>query len=244
MNIHILRASVGRVPTAPREPRLAKRFPIATLIASMSLMVGVAGCGEERTGRAESGQQKSGSASGAPSPRASSGSASNGAEPDPRAVGIDTVKWPEDRKGGKRVFDRMPDQLAGMRGQHLASGVHYGPNDGVTAFVMSTDNEIKDPKAVLASMFGLGAVCNKDTYVGTAPYLGGPKSQWGVPGIASEGASGADDNLWWFSCNFKAPESRIYDGHAIGWVSGDLAWLVTSPDKNTSKTTVAAMKSK
>ena len=86
------------------------------------------------------------------------------------------------------MFERMPDQLAGMRGQHFASGVHYGPNDGVTAFVMSTDNEIKDPKAVLAAMFGLGAVCNKDTYVGTAPYLGGPKSQWGVPGIASEGA--------------------------------------------------------
>jgi len=64
MNIHMLRAPMGRVPTAPREPRSAKRFTIATLIASMSLWVGVAGCGEERTGRAESGQQKSGSASG------------------------------------------------------------------------------------------------------------------------------------------------------------------------------------
>jgi hypothetical protein len=38
-------------------------------------------------------------------------------------------------------------------------------------------------------------------------------------------------------------EPAPYTGHAIGRVSGDLAWLVTSPDKNTTKATVAAMKS-
>ena len=122
--------------------------------------------------------------------------------------------------------------------------MHYGPNTGITAYVMSPDNQVKDPKAVLAAMFGLGAVCNKDTYVGTAPYLSGPKPQWGVPGMESEGASGAEGDLWWFSCKFMAPESKIYDGHAIGWVSGDLAWLVTTPDRNTTKDTIAAMKSK
>ena len=111
-----------------REPRSAKKFPIATLIASMSLLVGVAGCGEEQSGHAESGQPKSGSASGTSSPRASSDSASDGAEPDPRALGIDTVKWPEDRKGGKSVFDEMPDQLAGMRGEapNFAGGPYGG----------------------------------------------------------------------------------------------------------------------
>ena len=132
MNIHILRASTGRVPTAPSQPRSAKRFPLATLIASLSLLVGVAGCGEERTGHAESGQQKSGSASGTPSPRASSDSASNGAKPDPRAMGIDTVQWPEDRQGAKALFDEMPARLAGMPVKRPNFGV--GPYAGsVTA---------------------------------------------------------------------------------------------------------------
>ena len=40
-----------------------------------------------------------------------------------------------------------------------------------------------------------------------------------------------------------AGEPKTFTGHAIGWVSGDLAWLVTSPDKTTSKATLAAMKS-
>jgi len=84
-------------------------------------------------------------------------------------MGTDEVKWPDDRKAAETAFDRMPQQLAGMRGQHFGSGVHYGPNTGITAFVMSTDNQTKDAKAVLAAMFGLGAVCNKDTYVGTPP---------------------------------------------------------------------------
>jgi hypothetical protein len=133
MNIHILRACMGRVPTAPREPRSAKRFPIATLIASMSLLVGVAGCGDERTGHAESGHQKSGSASGTPSPRASSDSASKGGTPDPRALGIDKVQWPEDRNRAKAFFDETPARLAGMPvkrpnlGGGPYAGVSYGP---------------------------------------------------------------------------------------------------------------------
>ena len=38
-------------------------------------------------------------------------------------------------------------------------------------------------------------------------------------------------------------EPAPYTGHAVGWVSGDLAWLVTTPDKATTKATLAAMKS-
>ena len=45
------------------------------------------------------------------------------------------------------------------------------------------------------------------------------------------------------SCNFMAGEDTTFSGHAVGWVSGDLAWLVTTPDKATTKATLAAMKS-
>ena len=55
-------------------------------------------------------------------------------------------------------------------------------------------------------------------------------SQGGTPDIGRKGASGPEDGLWWFSCTFEGEPAR-YTGHAIGWVSGDLAWLVTSPDK-------------
>ncbi len=70
-----------------------------------------------------------------------------------------------------------------------------------------------------------------------------------VPGLWSprgpdndrKGEFGTDDGLWWFSCKFEGGESRTFTGHAIGWVSGDLGWLVTTPDKDTTRLTVSAL---
>lgn len=99
MNILTWRSPSGRVSIVPRGPKPAKRFPILTLVACLLLLVGVVGCGDERTGSAESRQQDPESASGTPSPRASPDSANNGAKPDPRALGIDMVQWPGDLVG-------------------------------------------------------------------------------------------------------------------------------------------------
>jgi hypothetical protein len=159
-------------------------------------------------------------------------------------MGIDTVKWPEDRHGAKALFDEMPVRLAGMPvkrpnfGGGPYAGVSYGPgNTGILAWVMGTDKEVREPEAALAVMFGMQLACKKGTYIGTAT-----QSRWGTPDMDRKRASGANDALWWFSCLFEG-EPASYTGHAIGWVSGDLAWLVTTPEKATTKATLAAMKS-
>ena len=159
-------------------------------------------------------------------------------------------QWPGDRKGVQALFDQMPERLAGkpMKGSPMIDGtyaqVSYGPANkgGITVLAASPDKEVKDPRTNLSVTFGMGSVCSKESYVGTAPYLKGATSRWGIPGWEATGASAPDD-LWWFSCNFMAGEARTFTGHAVGWVSGDLAWLVTTPDKTTTKATLAAMKS-
>jgi hypothetical protein len=147
------------------------------------------------------------------------------------------------------VFDEMPDRLAGMRVRRggwmgPSSGVQYGPNNtGVTAYVMgpgeeAAEGEMGSPQANLMFMFAMGMVCVDDSYVGTAAKRGqGPDA---VPD-ADTGEFGPEDGLWWFSCRFEAGESLTIAGHAIGWVTGDLAWLVTTPDRDTTLATVAAL---
>ena len=158
--------------------------------------------------------------------------------------------WPDDRKEVQELLDQMPERLAGkpMKGRPMIDGtsaqVSYGPANkgGITVSATSPDKEVKDPRTNLSVTFGLGSVCSKDSYVGTAPYLKGATSRWGIPGWEATRASAPDD-LWWFSCNFMAGEDKTFTGHAIGWLSGDLAWLVTTPDKATTKATLAAMES-
>ena len=160
------------------------------------------------------------------------------------------AKWPGDRKGVQALLDQMPERLAGkpMTGRPMSDGTYaqvvYGPPNkgGIAVSVTSPGNEVKDPRTNLSVTFGMGSVCSKDSYVGTAPYLKGATSRWGIPGWEARGSSAPDD-LWWFTCNFMAGDDMTFTGHAIGWVSGDLAWLVTTPDKATTKATLAAMKS-
>ena len=79
MIIHTWRPS-GRVPIAPRGLRPATRFPILTLVASLSLLVSVAGFGDEPTNSAKSGQKDAGHASGTSSQRPSTDTANNAAK--------------------------------------------------------------------------------------------------------------------------------------------------------------------
>jgi hypothetical protein len=157
-------------------------------------------------------------------------------------MGIDTVEWPGDLKRAQALFDRMPDEIAGMRVKRprfygVATGVVYGPGDrGITAWVQGPEKELEDPQANLAVMFGMQMACKKGTYTGTAA-----QSRWGGgPDIDRKGKSGSEDGLWWFACTFRAGEQNV-PGHAVGWVSGDLAWLVAAPDQESARLTVEAM---
>ena len=221
--------------TSPPDPSASWSIAHYTaFLAGVLLMLALGGCGSSGAGDAASPPSSSS--------ESSSGDSGQQAQADPMALGIDTVQWPGDLAGAEAVFNQMPDQLAGMpakpTGQFYgpAAGVHYGPGStGLTAWAMGTDKQVKDPRAALGVMFGMGLVCVKGTGVGTAPV-----GRWGTPEIDSPGGSGLDDGLWWFSCDFES-ESDAYKGHAIGWVSGDLAWLVTTTDRSSTQVTVSAL---
>jgi hypothetical protein len=214
------------------------------------LTIALAGCGS--TGDAGSGDEEAASPPSA-SAESSPADTQGASTPDPKALGIDTVEWPGDQDGAQAVFDRMPDRLAGMRVRRggwvgASTGVQYGPNNtGVTAWVMGPEEdmgeemaeELADPQANLMVMFAMGMVCVEDSFVGTAAKRG--RGQEAVPDFDRKGEFGPEDGLWWFSCKFEGGESLTFTGHAIGWVSGELPWLVTTPDKDTTRATVAAL---
>ncbi len=172
-------------------------------------------------------------------------SAEQPSEPDEgAALGIDTVTWPDDLEGARSLFAEMPKELAGMSLQPdpgfagPTSGVVYGQGSaGITAYAMGPEADLQDPATNLAVMFGMGMTCVEGSYDGTAP-----PSQWGGgPDIPQGRAPGPADGLWWFSCDVDDEASEPSAGHAIGWVSGELAWLVTTPDEGTTEVTVEAL---
>ncbi len=161
-----------------------------------------------------------------------------------KTMGIDTVDWPQDVEGARALFKRMPEQLAGMR---LRRPQFYGNSTGVeyhtggksaSAWVMGTDKSVKDPKTALSVMFGLGLACEKGTYAGTAiPMTGG----YG-PGIPTGDAPTPAEGLWWFSCTVDAAEGDPeFTGQAVGWVSGDIAWLTVSTDERIAQSLIEAL---
>ena len=150
--------------------------------------------------------------------------------------------WATDLDGAAEFYDQMPATFQGVPVRRPggeagsgAPGVTYGPaNTGVTAYSMGTDEEVPDAKAVLATMFGIGMICDKTTYRGTAePMRGGL-----IPGFGSD----EEVDPWWFACEVDgaegAPNLRAY---AVGWTSGDLGWLTVTPDERTSRELLAVM---
>jgi hypothetical protein len=159
------------------------------------------------------------------------------------AMGIDTVEWPGNLRDAEALLDRMPDQLAGVPGKQwrangTSAGVAYGATDErATAWVMST-NKAKTPESTLGVMFGPGVACEKDTFVGTVPelpYGGGP---------ALEMDSSAAEGPRWYACTIEiggAEGDAKRNAHAVGWVSGDLGWMTTTPDERTSAALIDAL---
>lgn len=171
---------------------------------------------------------------------APAGDATAGAE----AMGIDAVQWPSNLQDAGALFSRMPDQLDGAPAKRwesggMSTGIAYGSaQDRATAWVMSPTKATKTPERTLAAMFGPGVACEKGTYSGTvpaAPYGGGP---------ALEMDTAERDGLPWYACRIAtggAEGDAERTAHAVGWVSGDLGWLTTSPDERTANALIEAL---
>lgn len=237
-------ADHGRGATSRRWPRRSKP---GMVIAAAVMPVLMSGCGQ-----GSEGVSRSADASARPStdnqsdePKISDSPTQTapGASAD-ESMGVDAVQWPGDLANAKKLFARMPNELAGMPGRQPkfygpSAGIVYGPmQDGAMAWVMGTDKQVKDPTSVLAVMFGLGLACKKGTYAGTAP-----PSRWGGgPDMDREHQYDPGKGAWWFSCTIDGAEGDPqYTGHAVGWVSGDLGWLTTSPDKKTARALTKAL---
>ena len=227
--------------TSPRAPSLGATSRSPRLLLGVLLVLALVGCGTNSAGDADAGAGDNVSSQSSPT-GSSMGDTHEPSRGDPIALGIDTVEWPGDLKGAQAVFDQMPEEVAGLPAKPTgrfygpAAGVHYGPSStGLTAWVMGTDKQIRDPRVALGVMFGMGLVCVKGTDIGTAPL-----SRWGTPEIDSPRGSESEGGLWWFACDFES-ESDAYKGHAIGWVSGDLGWLVTTTDQDTTRAAVSAL---
>ncbi len=159
------------------------------------------------------------------------------------AQGVGGVEWPGDVQAARQLFGRMPGELGGhprkvMGGEASNTpGVFYGSfTSGMVAYVMGPSSGVKEPTAALAAMFGMGYTCDRGTYAGTAP-----QSRYGGPDMARGSRVETDNKLWWFSCDFSG-ERPSDTGHAVGWVSGELAWLATAPDRETSRSLIDALR--
>jgi len=169
------------------------------------------------------------------SPRSPSTTHSPGSSVTPKSQGhgddpfnLTAGDWPRDLRGADALYDKMPGTFKTWPVEHVRSqpgtaGVFY--QSKADAFSMEANNEIPDARDVLSAMFGMGMVCEKTTYRGTAtPMQGGQ-----LPGLGS----GKHPGLWWFACHAKGEGSQDY--FTIGWTSGHVAWLVNAPDENTSR---------
>jgi hypothetical protein len=206
-------------------------------LLACALSIGLVACGQT-----DSGDSTSAAPSATPSQTRSADA--GGTSTSVEAMGIDTVEWPGTLPDAEALFNRMPDQLAGVpvkrwRAGGRSTGVAYGPaQDGATAWVMSTTKATKTPERTLAVMFGPGVACEKGTYSGTvpqAPYGGGP---------APEMDNTAAGVLPWYACTIEigaAEGDSTRRAHAVGWVSGDLGWLTTSPDEQTAESLIKAL---
>lgn len=169
------------------------------------------------------------------SPRSPSTTHSSGSSVSPKSQGhgddpfnLTAGDWPRDLRRADALYDRMPATFKTWPVEHVRSqpgtaGVFY--QSKADAFSMEANNEIPDARDVLSAMFGMGMVCEKATYRGTAtPMQGGQ-----LPGLGSD----RHPDLWWFACQAEGEGSRNY--FSIGWTSGDVAWLLDAPDEDTGR---------
>lgn len=208
----------------------ARRSAVRVVGTCAAMLLALSACGAIDDTPTDKGTAKAGS-SRSPSPAHSSGPS---ASPKSRGHGDDPFNltagdWPRDLRGADALYDEMPDKyktwpVTHVRSQPGVAGVFY--RQKAAAFSMEAKKpEMPDARDVLASMFGMGNLCDKGTYRGTAPPMQGGE----LPGLGS----GKHPDMWWFAC--QATGDGAPHSFAIGWTSGDVAWLVDTPDEETSR---------
>ena len=149
------------------------------------------------------------------------------------------------------VLAGMPERLGGEERELMLpepdqaeadhAGVFYG---GERTYVLVSDDtfsgeagappEVAGAQAKLAAMFGLGYVCDADTYEGTIE----PHPEFPVPGYSEVEAT----TPAWFSCRIDGAEgAEDFSGHAVGWTSDKTAWLAVGPDDEAVRELVTAL---
>lgn len=177
-----------------------------------------------------------------------SSSPTRGADPsgsapsaDPKALGVDSVNWPEDAAAAIALFRAMPKRLAGLPrfieinrpgsggDQYLGYGNRRG---GVNIIAMAPFGEgpdRPDPNELVA-MIGLMYKCRPSTYAGSFPVEHGRV-------VAEPG-----DEPGWFRCAARGSEGDPnFRGMVMGWTSRDIVWLLTADNENLARAVVAEM---
>ena len=149
-------------------------------------------------------------------------------------------------EGANSLLASLPEELGGERLELRDPGGHSpGADYGTfgTVFVQrEEDQEVPDRLTayqLLQAGFGLGAICEEETYRGTAavPVLREGEEE----GALSRAEPGVQDGSTpaWFSCQPITEDDEW--GHAVGWTSGTTAWILYARDEKAARTIITAL---
>jgi hypothetical protein len=151
----------------------------------------------------------------------------------PKAMGVDSVRWPADMASARRLLGTLPNRLDRMRrrgprgeGGYLDVTYRAGTRSAVL-FVMGVGGPVKDPQSAVAVMFGMTLSCAPKSYVGSIPK--------GYRGYEPEIGPPADPaRTGWFTCSVRGAEGDPgFRGEALGWTAANSGWLITGSDRHT-----------
>jgi uncharacterized protein YceK len=134
--------------------------------------------------------------------------------------GLQDAAWPETLAGVAglafpEVGGRSPE--VGAPGHRMLYASYPG---GAQVMVFEAGGRT-GADAMLSAMFGLSYGCARGTFQGTAVGIGGAATRAADPAT-----------LPWFTCDVAGAEGDPhFRGHAAGWITGDLAWLVITPSR-------------
>lgn len=179
-------------------------------------------------------------------PSESSSSAQSQWSADGASFGVDDTSWPGSMEGARTLLAALPAKLSGQAREFMPtlSDSEGGGNEqeegalaavtyGQDLSVLVSDDTISGepgnppqvigPQGKLAALFGVGYICDPDTYEGTIKV----HPEFPVPGYAKVDAT----TPAWFSCRIDGAEgAEDFSAQAVGWTSAKTAWLAVGPD--------------
>jgi hypothetical protein len=213
------------------------------------------GCGSARPTDTSSARADDGDVTTRPSKSPASAAAPWSA--DGASFGVDRTWWPGSMEGARTLLAALPAEMRGEPreltptlsdseegageeegGEYAA--VSYGQDlsllvsDDAVAGEAGTPPQVTGAQGKLAAMFGLGYVCDPDTYEGTIE----AHPEFPVPGYSEVD----DTTAAWFSCRIDGAEgAEDFSAQAVGWTSTKTAWLAVGPDDAAVRELVTAL---